>query len=217
MTPPAMSRTVIIIDDHQVVSLGVRSALLDAGVADDALWLPAVDPARIPAGSVVVLDLRLNDGSSPHDNITALSGAGHPVVVYTSAENPCLVREAIAAGALTIVRKSAPLDELVEAVRAAADGESVPSPDWASALDADEDFVARHLTSTEAGVLTHYASGATSGVVAREMGLALSTVNTYVTRIRNKYRAAGRPVHSRVDLFRRAVEDGLLPCVCCCS
>jgi len=30
-----------------------------------------------------------------------------------------------------------------------------------------------------------------------------------------KCRAAGRPVHSRVDLFRRAVEDGLLPCVCC--
>ena len=108
MTPPAMSRTVMIIDDHQVVSLGVRSALLDAGVADDALWLPAVDPARIPTGAVVVLDLRLNDDSSPRDNITALSGAGHPVVVYTSAENPCLVREAIAAGALAIVRKSAP-------------------------------------------------------------------------------------------------------------
>ena len=201
MTPPAMSRTVMIIDDHQVVSLGVRSALLDAGVADDALWLPAVDPARIPTGAVVVLDLRLNDDSSPRDNITALSGAGHPVVVYTSAENPCLVREAIAAGALAIVRKSAPVDEL--------------GPAWASALDADEDFVARHLTSTEAGVLTYYASGATSGVVAREMDLSLATVNTYVTRIRNKYRAAGRPVHSRVDLFRRAVEDGLLPCVCC--
>ena len=215
MTPPAMSRTVMIIDDHQVVSLGVRSALLDAGVADDALWLPAVDPARIPTGAVVVLDRRLNDDSSPRDNITALSGAGHPVVVYTSAENPCLVREAIAAGALAIVRKSAPVDELVDAVRAAADGEAVPGPDWASALDADEDFVARHLTSTEAGVLTYYASGATSGVVAREMDLSLATVNTYVTRIRNKYRAAGRPVHSRVDLFRRAVEDGLLPCVCC--
>ena len=134
MTPPAMSRTVMIIDDHQVVSLGVRSALLDAGVADDALWLPAVDPARIPTGAVVVLDLRLNDDSSPRDNITALSGAGHPVVVYTSAENPCLVREAIAAGALAIVRKSAPVDELVDAVRAAADGEAVPGPDWASAL-----------------------------------------------------------------------------------
>ena len=103
----------------------------------------------------------------------------------------------------------------MDAVRAAADGEAVPGPDWASALDADEDFVARHLTSTEAGVLTYYASGATSGVVAREMDLSLATVNTYVTRIRNKYRAAGRPVHSRVDLFRRAVEDGLLPCVCC--
>ena len=210
-------RAVVIIDDHQVMGLGVHDVLLDAGVADKVLWFPGLSAAELPEGVVVVLDLRLGDGSSPRANVAALFEAGHPVVVYTSAENPCLVREAIAAGALAIVRKSAPVDELVDAVRAAADGESVPSPDWASALDADEDFVARHLTSTEAGVLTHYASGATSGVVAREMGLALSTVNTYVTRIRNKYRAAGRPVHSRVDLFRRAVEDGLLPCVCCCS
>ena len=180
MTPPAMSRTVMIIDDHQVVSLGVRSALLDAGAADEALWLPAVDLARIPAGAVVVLDLRLNDGSSPRDNITALSGAGHPVVVYTSAENPCLVREAIAAGALAIVRKSAPVDELVDAVRAAADGETVPGPDWASALDADEDFVARHLTSTEAGVLMYYASGVTSGVVACPFISLLQFLHSYI-------------------------------------
>ena len=33
MTPPATSRTVTIIDDHQVISLGVRSALLDTGAA----------------------------------------------------------------------------------------------------------------------------------------------------------------------------------------
>jgi len=83
----------MIIDDHQVVSLGVRSALLDAGAADEALWLPAVDLARIPAGAVVVLDLRLNDGSSPRDNITALSGAGHPVVVYTFADDRNLIHE----------------------------------------------------------------------------------------------------------------------------
>ena len=108
MTPPAMSRTVMIIDDHQVVSLGVRSALLDAGAADEALWLPAVDLARIPAGAVVVLDLRLNNGSSPRDNITALSGAGHPVVVYTSAENPCLVDEISTESYLMAILMSAP-------------------------------------------------------------------------------------------------------------
>ena len=133
MTPPAMSRTVMIIDDHQVVSLGVRSALLDAGAADEALWLPAVDPARIPTGAVGVLDLRLNDDSSPRDNITALSGAGHPVVVYTSAENPCLVREAIAAGALAIVRKSAPVDELVDVMGRLDRLRRVPGPRRASA------------------------------------------------------------------------------------
>ena len=135
--------------------------------------------------------------------------------MYTSAENPYLVREAVEAGALSIVRKSAPTDELVSAVGAAARGETVPGVDWAAALDADGDFVKEHLTSTEARVLACYASGATSTAVAQEMGLSPCTVNTYVSRIRDKYRAVGRPVCSRVDLFRRAVEDGLLPCVCC--
>ncbi|WP_454931390.1 response regulator transcription factor [Actinomyces israelii] len=208
-------RAVVIIDDHQVMGLGVRDALLDAGVAEEVLWLPGLSAAELPEGVVVVLDLRLGDGSSPRANVAALFEAGYPVIVYTSAENPYLVREAVEAGALSIVRKSAPTDELVSAVGAAARGETVPGVDWAAALDADGDFVKEHLTSTEARVLACYASGATSTAVAQEMGLSPCTVNTYVSRIRDKYRAVGRPVCSRVDLFRRAVEDGLLPCVCC--
>ena len=210
MTPPATSRTVTIIDDHQVISLGVRSALLDTGAAAEAIWLPAVDPARIPTGAVVVLDLRLNDDSSPRDNITALSGAGHPVVVYTSAENPCLVREAIAAGALAIVRKSGPSSDLVLAIQEALDGKPSAGLDWAAALDADEDFVVDYLAPIEADVLAHYAEGEKSETVARILSLSKNTVNTYVARIRDKYRAAGRPADTRVDLFRRAAEDGLV-------
>ena len=143
-------RAVVTIDDHQVMGLGVRDVLLDAGVADEVLWFPGLSAAELPEGVVVVLDLRLGDGSSPRANIAALFEAGHPVVVYTSAESPYLVREAVEAGALSIVRKSAPTDELVSAVGAAARGETVPCLEWAAALDADGDFVKEHLTSTEA-------------------------------------------------------------------
>lgn len=101
-------RAVVIIDDHQVMGLGVRDALLDAGVAEEVLWLPGLSAAELPEGVVVVLDLRLGDGSSPRANVAALFEAGYPVIVYTSAENPYLVREAVEAGALSIVRKSAP-------------------------------------------------------------------------------------------------------------
>jgi response regulator receiver len=132
------------------------------------------------------------------------------VVVYTSGDDPYLVRRAIAGGALSIVRKSAPPEDLVEAVLAASDGATCPTPDWAAALDADEDFVASRLSDLEARILAHYASGERSGSVARALNVSKNTVNTYIARIREKYRESGRPAESRVDLFRRAAEDGLL-------
>ena len=46
--------------------------------------------------------------------------------------------------------------------------------------------------------------------MARILNLSKNTVNTYVARIRDKYRTAGRPADTRVDLFRRAAEDGLV-------
>jgi len=115
-----------------------------------------------------------------------------------------------AGGALSIIRKSAPPDDLVEAVLAAAEGVTFPTPDWAAALDADEDFVAEHLSDLEAHILAHYASGESSASVARALSVSKNTVNTYIARIRDKYRESGRPAESRVDLFRRAAEDGLV-------
>lgn len=146
----------------------------------------------------------------PDKNIAYINGYGIPVVVYTSGDDPYLVRRAIAGGALSIIRKTAPPDDLVEAVLAAAEGITFPTPDWAAALDADEDFVAEHLSDLEAHILAHYASGASSASVARALSVSKNTVNTYIARIRDKYRESGRPAESRVDLFRRAAEDGLV-------
>ncbi|MFJ7624450.1 DNA-binding response regulator, partial [Rhodococcus erythropolis] len=40
---------------------------------------------------------------------------------------------------------------------------------------------------------------------------APQTVNDYLQRIRQKYAAAGRPAPTKTDLYKRAVEDGVLP------
>ena len=201
---------IVVIDDHRVVGLGVKAAF-EAQCADASIsWYPTVPDAPWEHGQVAVLDLRLADGSAPDENIADINGRGVPVVVYTSGDDPYLVRRAIAGGALSIVRKSAPPEDLVEAVLAAADGATCPTPDWAAALDADEDFVASHLSDLEARILAHYASGERSGSVARALNVSKNTVNTYIARIRDKYRESGRPAESRVDLFRRAAEDGLL-------
>lgn len=201
---------IVVIDDHRVVGLGVKAAF-EAQCADASIsWYPTVPDAPWEHGQVAVLDLRLADGSAPDENIADINGRGVPVVVYTSGDDPYLVRRAIAGGALSIVRKSAPPEDLVEAVLAAADGATCPTPDWAAALDADEDFVASHLSDLEARILAHYASGERSGSVARALNVSKNTVNTYIARVREKYRESGRPAESRVDLFRRAAEDGLL-------
>ena len=201
---------VIVIDDHRVVGLGVTAAFENRGVDASISWAPTVRDAKRLRGQVAILDLRLADGSDPDHNIADLNGRAIPVVVYTSGDDPYLVRRAIAGGALSIIRKSAPPEDLVEAVLAAADGATFPTPDWAAALDADEDFVADHLSDLEARILTHYASGESSACVARTLSVSKNTVNTYIARIRDKYREAGRHADSRVDLFRRAAEDGLV-------
>ena len=201
---------IIVIDDHRVVGLGVTAAFNNRGVDASISWAPTVRDAKRLRGQVAILDLRLADGSDPDRNIADLTERAIPVVVYTSGDDPYLVRRAIAGGALSIIRKSAPPEDLVEAVLAAADGATFPTPDWAAALDADEDFVADHLSDLEARILTHYASGASSACVARTLSVSKNTVNTYIARIRDKYREAGRHADSRVDLFRRAAEDGLV-------
>jgi DNA-binding CsgD family transcriptional regulator len=66
------------------------------------------------------------------------------------------------------------------------------------------------LSRCEQQVLALYAAGAKAQTVATRLGVSGDTVNTYVRRVRQKYDRAGRPAASRIDLYRRAVEDGLV-------
>ena len=62
----------------------------------------------------------------------------------------------------------------------------------------------------EAEVLALYASGETAERVARLLFISRETVLDHVRRIRTKYAAADRAAPTKVDLYRRAVEDGLV-------
>lgn len=203
--------SIIVVDDHDIIAKGCRLVFEDAGMPWSVCWYASLRDVEWPDGRVlVILDLRLEDGSTPTQNLREIEQRGLPVIAYTSAESPILVREAIAGGVLAIVRKSGPSSDLVRAIQDALDGRPSASLDWAAALDADEDFVVDYLAPIEADVLAHYAEGEKSETVARILNLSKNTVNTYVARIRDKYRAAGRSADTRVDLFRRAAEDGLV-------
>jgi DNA-binding NarL/FixJ family response regulator len=160
---------------------------------------------------LVILDLRLEDGTTPKANVEQLHSAGIQVLVFTTADYPDLVRAATAAGVLGVVRKSVRNAELVEAIRSAADGNTVATMDWASAIDADPALAEVNLSPRQRQVLELYASGEPANRVASITGLSTETVNVYLSRIRRKYADAGRPAPTKTDLYKRALEDGWLP------
>lgn len=163
-----------------------------------------------PRFDVALLDLVLSDGSTPTENLRALAETGSRVIIYTSGDQPELVREASRAGGFGMIRKSAPVTELYEAIRAAARGEVAASTEWAAALDVDTSFVNTVLSAREAEVLALYASGETAERVGAELYISRQTVLDHIRRIRAKYRAHGLAADSKVDLYRRAVEDGII-------
>ncbi|GAA1885153.1 two component transcriptional regulator, LuxR family [Williamsia serinedens] len=201
-----------VIDDHEISILGVEHMLSTADDLEFAGGAPTVDDllATTHGVTLAVLDLRLPDGSSPRANVEALHAHGIDTLVYTSAEDPFLVRSAASADVLGVVRKSSPAAVVLEAIRTAARGESVPTMDWAAAIDADESFVV-DLSPRQREVLELYASGESAARVAELTYLAVDTVNMYLDRIRVKYANAGRPAKTKTDLYKRAVEDGFLP------
>lgn len=159
---------------------------------------------------VVLLDLVLADDSTPTQNVRRLRLLDIPVLAFTSGDRPAAVREAARAGAIGMIRKSERPSAIVSAIRLALRREVVATSDWAAALDDDAEFVAARLTTREAEVLALYAAGETAERVGAQLGVTRETVTDHIRRIRAKYAAVDRPARSKVDLYKRAVEDGIL-------
>ena len=66
------------------------------------------------------------------------------------------------------------------------------------------------LSEREIEVLVTWLFAETKREVTETLFLAESTVSTYIQRVRSKYEAVGRPARTKVRLFVRAVEDGLI-------
>lgn len=210
-----MSR-VALIDDHESVRLG-----LEAACARDsqtvvfsgntvALYLEWRAVHAASPADVVVLDLTLGDGTTVTENVASLVNDGASVVIHSVADRPAAVREALAAGAAGVVSKSSALDDVLDAIRTVAQGEALNNVEWASAVDGDHAFADAQLSTREREVLRLYATGLPLKAVAERLGVAYSTAKENITRIRVKYVEVGRPAPTKVDLLRRAMEDGIV-------
>ncbi|MBG6056888.1 two-component system response regulator DevR [Cryobacterium sp. MP_M5] len=207
---------VALIDDHEIVARGfadlfstIPEIQVVATVATVSELLAS--PAQAEGIDLVILDLRLSDDSTVTDNVHRLRATDAAVLAFTAGDDALLMRAAARGGVLGVVRKSEPTAVLLDAVRRAASGETIASTEWAAALDGDPDLADAALSPREREVLSLYAAGAKAPLVASQTGLSELTVIDYIRRVRSKYERVGRPANTKIDLYKRALEDGILP------
>ncbi len=203
-----------VIDDHESVRLGLKAAFIEAGfdfmlaTASVGEMVEQLDGREC---DVVVLDLSLGDGSTVTENVKAIQTLGCAVLVHSIADRVALVREALAAGAAGVIPKSSATKTVLTAAATVARGDVLNNLEWATAIDADRDFAKAQLGRREREILHLYASGLPLKMAAENLGIGYATAREYLDRIRAKYIEVGRPAPTKVDLLRRAVEDGILP------
>lgn len=188
----------------------VRGSFPDIDVAyagssvDEAAAVVNESPA-----DCVILDLDLGDGSDLLDNVLRMVRTGSPVLVVSAAASARLVQDSIAGGAHGYVSKQCEPDEFDRALSAVLEGREYVSPDLAAKLAVSLRKDVR-LSAQEERALKLYASGMKLDAVARAMQVQPGTAKEYIRRVRDKYAAAGEPLPSKVDLYRKAQEEGLL-------
>jgi len=178
-----------LVEDHPVVGVGLREQLRSEPGWDLVHVYRSVSEVDLgdPGLDVVLLDLRLDDGTSPGDNIAVLHEHGIPVLAYTAGEDPGLLRAAARAGILGIVRKSEDVTVLLRSIRCALRGEMVATTEWAAAIDGDAAIAEARLTQRELEVLALYASGETAAGVATILEISPENVAGDLAAIRTKY------------------------------
>jgi two-component system response regulator NreC len=201
----------ILADDHAVVRSGLRMLLdseSDFEVVAEASNIE--DARRYVRGhhpKVLVLDLNMPGGSSL-EAIPAIreESPDTEIVVLTMQQEPAFAREALRAGALGYVLKEAADDELVQAVRLAAAGESYLNPKLGARIASEPPpGPPDDLSEREADVLRLIALGHTNAEIGEQLYLSVRTVETHRSHIQQKLRLT-----SRAELVRYALERGLI-------
>ena len=202
---------IVLADDHAVVRSGLR-LLLDA---EDEFEVVAeasdVDAARRYVRGhhprVLVLDLNMPGGSSLEAiPLIREESPDTQIVVLTMQQEPAFAREALGAGALGYVLKEAADEELVEAVRRAAVGESYLNPKLGARIaSTPPPGPPDDLSEREVDVLRLIALGNTNAEIAAQLFLSVRTVETHRSHIQQKLRLS-----TRAELVGYALERGLI-------
>ncbi|HIE39510.1 MAG TPA: response regulator transcription factor [Anaerolineales bacterium] len=194
-----MTLRILIVDDHEVVRLGLRALLErhpDFNVVDEAATArEALQKALMHQPDVVVMDIRLPGRSgieACQDIVAKLPET--KVIMLTSYAEDGLLFDAITAGACGYVLKQIGTDDLIRAIETVGRGEALLDPAVTQRVFERVREAARQetaaafadLTEQELRVLAQVAEGKTNREIAVTLYLGEGTVRNYVSSILSK-------------------------------
>jgi len=205
-----MSLRVLVIDDHVLIREGLRRLISRDQtihvVGEAASKREALAQISHHDPDVIVVDLQLPDGSG----LDVIAWARSPsqkigIVVLTMSNMPEHVRASMQSGASAHVDKSAPISEVLQAIR-----ESAEKPLSFTARRMTEAIIAKNrvigLTPRELEILEKLPTGDTVQEIAGQLFVTESTVKTHLSAVYKKLGAS-----NRVQAINAARKCGLLP------
>lgn len=200
---------ILIVDDHQVVREGVRrllSQLSDAEFAEADSPPEALKHYRQMRPDIVILDINLNGGSGI-ELLRYFKADAHEarVIIFSMHSDVVYANSARKAGAMGYVSKSAPVDELLTAVKRVSAGKYYVDSELAGSMilgNASPDAATPELSAREAEILRLLGEGKGLREIASTLGIAYKTVANTLSRIKEKL-----GIERTGDLIRFVVEN----------
>ena len=204
---------VLIVDDQRMLAESLGRLLTTEGITVVGVAVTgqaALQLATDLRPDVVLVDYRLpdQDGAALVVEIKRRDPTIMAVMFTASAEHQVLLA-AIDAGCSGFLTKDQGAAEVIEAVRAAAVGDSVVSPAILArllrTLDRTPRRIGSDLTDRECEILNCLTRGLTNKFIADELGLSVHTIRNYVQSILTKMGA-----HSKLEAVSIAVREGII-------
>jgi DNA-binding NarL/FixJ family response regulator len=192
----------VVVDDHPVVAAGLLAALAGSGDIEISGVATTMAEAESVVASVrpdvVLCDIQLGTERAL-DIADHLAAPVPPIVFFTSYDYPSYIRAALDAGAAGYVLKTAPLGDIIAAIRTVAGGGTA--------------YAARHLrgargaprmpSSRELQVISMVALGSSNAEIGAALGIDERTVESHLRRLFDRYGA-----DSRTELSTYSVRQG---------